>query len=341
MFRLLAALTALAIAFCSHAEPGSAANRPVRIDDFGLWTLSRLQAGRLDFSLDRDRERRVVPFTLPEHAQQGPTDWYLIRLHFTITFAERSRPGFAFISGLTNGHAAAQVEFRVVQRANGGQAVRWSTLDYIRGETSQLTKDRKIEIRFENYLQYRGLQAGRNLLAVQFERFTGVDVEALTIHPDSGIEMTSTGPAQLELVVEPTSQRVSQGEEFVVRYRVKNVGDRPALRVRVTPELVDQIELVGPRVDARAVLRNSLTGSFRLRAVKPGDFPLGIFVDSGTNHPGALVEVRVASNLSTMSVLAGFAPRVVGALFLLSGVLVLGPALARLCSSGSSRKGPP
>lgn len=285
-------------------------------------------ADQIDFSVERTIEQRSIPFVLPKQSRQGQL-WYLIRLHFTIVFSERSSSGFVFVSGLTNARAAAQVEFQVRRSARGARVIRWRTLDYIRGGRSRVTTNRRIEIWFENYLQYRGVHGGRNALTVQLERFKGVDIDSLTVHPDSGIEVSPIGPAQLRLAVEPDSQHVSKGDEFVVRYRLKNVGDRPALHVTVASEHGNQVEDRGAREHSRAVLRDSLSGSFRFRAVEAGDFPVGIVVDSGTNHPAALVEVHVTRSRSLAEVLARVAPSLAGLLLVIAGIRIIRPVLQR------------
>lgn len=328
MFRPAIALTGLVIALAAVGS-SAAASPAVEINAPGLWSLPRLSAHKIVFSTDRRLERSSIPFSLPSGASQGPKRWYLMKLHFTIEFAKASKPGFVFVSGLTNGRAAAQIEFYVQRSAPGGRVVRWRTLDYIRGGRSGTTKNRRVEIRFENYLQFRGVRSGRNVLTIQLERYDGVEVESLTVHPDSGIVLTQTGPARLRIDVEPSSKRVSVGDEFVLRYTVKNVGQRPALRVSVSPEVRPGIEQLGARVHSKAVLRDSMRGSFRFRALEAGGFPVGIFVDSGTNHPGTLVEIRVSPAGTAIATITGLAPRVVGVLLLIAGLLVSRPVLRR------------
>jgi hypothetical protein len=322
MLRLLIWCTVLVV-WMAYVPVGSAASQPALVDQPGVWSLGRLGSGAIDFPLEGIVERRSIPFLLPQHARQGRPRWYLVRLHFTITFANSARAGTVLISALTDGRASAQIEFNVRRRADGGNTIRWRTLDYIRGAQTKATTSRRVEVRFQNYLQFRGVRAGKNSLAIQFERFKGAEVESLRIHRDSGIEVSNTGPARLRVLPEDDIIEVTEGEEFAVRYTITNVGDRPALHVRVAPDFADRFQLLGQRAQNRAVVRESLRGQFRFRARASGVYPLAIFVDSGTNHPGAVVEVRVSRHETLAGMAAGIAPRVTGVVLLALGAVVI------------------
>jgi hypothetical protein len=80
----------------------------------------------MSFRLDRALERRSAPFILPARARQGPRVWYLIKLHFRISFSPRTGEGFAYVSGLTNGRSAAQIKF---DTEGPDRPTVWHTLD--------------------------------------------------------------------------------------------------------------------------------------------------------------------------------------------------------------------
>jgi hypothetical protein len=308
------------------AAASSSATRPRLVNAVGSWPLSRLGSPDLVFALKGRREQRSVPYLLPRGARQGPARWYLLHLHFRITFPKRTAPGFVFVSGLTNGRAAALFDFHVLKPTGGVSRIRWQTVDYIHGKSGGSTSGRSIEIRFTNYLQDRGVRPGKNLLTVQLERYTKTRAATLRVFRDSGISVTPLSPARLVLAVDRDVAKVHVGDRFAVGYTLRNTGRRPAEKVVLTPEFrPGTIELLGPRATRLKLAHGIASGKLHFRALRTGVFPLGIFVSSGSNKPGQLVEVRASRRRSSLQAIVGLLPRGIGGLLLLGGLAFVRP----------------
>jgi hypothetical protein len=206
---------------------------------------------------------------------------------------------------------------------------RWKTLNYIRGGTVEWTTGRSIEVRFVNYLQFRGVRPGLNTFTIKLERSRGVDVESFEVLPDSGLILTGTGPAQLEVSLDKDRYSVNLGDEFDVGYTIWNRGDRPALAVEIAPEHPKTLSLVGRSSRRRNVLRESMSGAFRFRAVTPGFYRAALFVTSGSNQPAVEFEVRVKPAISGWENVGSVATRAAGAVLLTVGVVAIWPLRRR------------
>lgn len=305
------------LVFAASAGAGSARNVTG-----GSWTLAR----DMVFPLESKFERRFASYVLPRHARQGPAKWYLMHLHFRITFPRHNRPGFVFVSGLTNGRAAALIEFQVLKATDGVSKIHWGTVNYIRGKMEGTTTGRSIEIHYTNYLQYRGVRPGKNVFTVQFERYTATRAASLRVFEDSGVSSTPLSPAHLILAVDDDIEKVHVGDRFSVRYTLRNTGDRPGQNVVVTPEFRHKaIEQVGPAAKRLKLLRGTTHGTLRFRALQSGVFPLAIFVTSGSNKPGQLVEIRVSPRPSALHTFLGLLPSGIGGLLILAGLVLIRP----------------
>lgn len=319
------ALAALTMTCLAHVGVGTAAARDAPLlERPGVWSLPALgsSGSGLQSGLQDSVEERRAEFRLPKGARQGPRTWYLMRLRFKITFDKAGGPGFAFISGLTNGRAAAQVE---LMREPNHNRIRVRTLNYIRGGAQRWVSRRSVEVGLTNYLQYSGVRAGLNTFAVKVEQTPGVKIESFSVLLDSGIIVTRTGPAALAVSLERHRFSITVGDEFDVRYTVRNDGDRPALNIEVTPEHPRALELIGEADYERRILRGTMSDSFRFRARAPGIYRAALFVSSGSNHPAVEFEVRVDPPASEWARAGTLASRAAGALLLIGGAVSLWP----------------
>jgi hypothetical protein len=322
----------MALMACALLTPASStgATSARVVSARGSWTLSRLGSSDLVLPLKEKMERRSVSYGLPQHARQGPAYWFLMHLHFQITFPRHNPPGFVFVSGLTNGKAAALVEFQVMKRVHGVSRIRWSAVNYIRGKTEGTTTGRSIEIHFTNYLQYAGVQPGKNTFTVQLERYTATRAVSLRVFKDSGISSTPLSPAHLILALDDDVKKVRVGDRFAVRYTLRNTGDRPGQKVVITPEFRrGTIGNAGPSVRRLKPLRGTAHGTLWFRALRTGVFPLGVFVSSGSNKPGQLVEIQVSARPTALQTFLRFLPHGVGGMLLLAGLLFMRPGRRR------------
>jgi hypothetical protein len=300
------------------------------VSTLGMHSLSSWNVDNLVFRLRNvDYARRSVPFWLPAGARQGPRKWYLIRLHFRITFEQEAGTGGALVSGLTNRRSAAQIKFDIPIRGKRA-LIHWNTLDYIRGYQGHRTRSRTIDVRFANYVQFAGVRPGRNSFAVQYESFGKLGVKSLVVLRDSGIEVTSLSPARLKIRVSNPPTRVRRGSDFAVAYTLTNTGSQVARNVEITARADDNIHSLKENTRRERYLRGSLSGTMHFRAVAPGSAAVLLLVKSGSNHPGVRIPIVVVDAASLSERAAAIATKTVGALLVLFGAsLVLRRRSAR------------
>jgi hypothetical protein len=159
-----------------------------------------------------------VDFTLPSGAAQGPTTWYLLRLHVRVVLG-KGDAGNAMVSAHTNGRAAAQIDLRP---SAGG--LEWSTVSAAEPARKERSATREAELTMTNFLQRTGVQGGRNRLTFHVEVYDGAVVESVRVYGDTCVESTTRSPELIEVSSRyaPTPARV--GEEFTVYVRIRNVG---------------------------------------------------------------------------------------------------------------------
>lgn len=292
------------------------------ISTFGLHSLADWgEPGFLIRPENRAKVRRSIRFRLGRHAHQGPSAWYLIRLHFRITFPRALKPGIVLVGASTNGRAAAQIRFESSRRGRRAR-IRWQTLDYIRGRREHETASRVVDVEYTNYLQYKGVKPGRNTFSVRYEQIGSLVPDEIQVLPDSGIILTRKAPAHVKLkVVEPPS-RVTEGSRFAITYELENTGDRAAQGVVVSAFNHKGAEaLIGRR--RVGVLREAARGTLHFRAISIGRLSVELSVRSSANRPGAIVPLIVERRPSFRRELQGMLPQILGVLLIGFGVAYL------------------
>lgn len=330
----------------ADAAPARAAWRrpPVTIDAFGHWTLARLGLPALNLPTATARARVSVTYRLPAMAKQGPANWYLMNLHFRLTLARRSRSGLVYLYGDTDGRESAQIKFGTYRDRAGVLRTVWSSGDYIRGDLVRRTRSRTIEGRFENYLQFKGVRPGRNVLTISLERYGRVRVESLHIFRDSGITYSPIAPAKLRLHLALPQKKVHAGETFTIPFRISNHGDRAAHQVvlneKFPPGALSRIDDTRTRFPT---LKAPVSGKLRFRALHAGTFRLAIFVQSSANDPGSAIEVPVAPAPASATGGWDWVGRATGAALLVVGLALFAVARRRkrIASSNSPLAGAP
>jgi hypothetical protein len=290
-----ALLTAYAGA-SSGMRPVAMRAEPRLIDAYGLWTLRRLGYGDLDLPVDAEKTTASASFRLPADARQGPGRWYVMHVHFRVTFAEDSADGFVVLSANTNGWASYQVQFSPTLE-NGALTIPWSTVDLIGGRQRHVAKTPEIEFRSANYMQYRAIRPGVSTWNFQLEQFGRARVAAVRIFDDSGIELTRIGYGRMGLRFTVVPAITRAGRNFVVRYELRHTSGRVLRKVSLAPELVDceGVQLLGPRVVRFARVAKAVSGAFRFRAVAPGPCRIFFWAHSNSHNPAKEVHVVVRS----------------------------------------------
>jgi hypothetical protein len=281
-----------------HARPSqtttTADEAPRTIDSFGFWSLLRLGAGPIEFSDVEKTARLSIRYNIePDRARQGPGNWYLIRLHARVLFGEGT--GHAWVSAGHNGYVSALIEYEAADGRAGRRIVRRAA-SYIDGSSTTALRSSQDELRFRNVLQYDAVQAGLNQLTFSV-RVSGLEVKRVEILPDSGIEYTRQGPAQLRLTVRPPSKPLKKGQRAPVTVEVRNVGDRPVRGAVVSLEYAkDDLRVLGSARRKLGTLpaKSQRRIAFQMIPLRRGEIDIGVFVGGiGANHPGVSKTLNV------------------------------------------------
>lgn len=271
------------------------------------------------YPVDDQHRARIAPDAWRSGSRRGPrrprghrgagvrADPRLVRLHALVDFAPGTRRSLAYLTGATNGRTASLTRLVV---APGNGPVHWSSFDQLDGLVTRTTPGRRVEVINENFLQFGGVRPGVNTLSFAVDQLRSARVRAVRILPDSGIEITGDGPAELTADASVSRAGVRVGEPFHVRVVVANPSRRPASQIRahldVDGTVVSPVGATSRRLrdlppDGRA------SATFALRARRKGDSRLAVTVDSASASPTAAVPVRIAPRQSTLDRVAPFA----------------------------------
>jgi len=240
---------------------------------------------------------------LPPGAEQGPRTWYLIRLHFRIVFAHDSGPGFTYVSGLTDGHGAAQAEFHLREAAGGGRRVIVRTLDLIEGSAKRTTSSRRINIDFKNYVQVAGVRPGRNEMTFKLEALGRTKVDRVMVFANSGLIVTHKSPAELRFHATPPTRQATTGDAFEIPFTVTNSGGRAAHDVSVAAlALPRSVTPAGPAMRHFPLIApgGRVQGSLRFVARTAGHYKIDLQAVGGAHFIDRPIEMEVVDPGSSL-----------------------------------------
>lgn len=279
----------------------------VTIDGPGIWTLERLGYGDQVFTVEgpaRTAARRVS-YRLPRGAAQGRGTWYLIRLHFRISFAKQTGTGLVYVtasSGAVNDRGtSAQIRFEV-RRDRKGILITSDSLGLVEGNVVRTSRSLTREIVFANYMPYRGIRPGVNVLSFGLDEQLGrAKVTSLRIYRDSGIEVARSSPANVFMRAQVVPGIVREREDFALQVTVRNAGQRRSKMGSVTVDYPRAaLALQGKQVRRLPSLKGGqqLRMTFEFTALRPGRYPLGVSARSALSHPYTVRRVRVLGQAS-------------------------------------------
>jgi hypothetical protein len=227
----------------------------------------------------------AVSFVLPPGTKEGPGRWYVLHLHAAVVI-DRSSPGTGYLSAASSGFGSAQIVFKVVK----DKPVFWQTVSLLGGTQSHTTGQARIELRFDNFLPYGGVHPGRNTLHISVEQFGGSPIRTVTLYDDSALIYTPRGPGKLVVQLRRNEAVGHTGKRLVATLRVRNVGQRPVSKIRISAVLgAPDLRLVGQTTRSRGALQpgKSLYESFALVPQSANNFRVFFVVSSTANRPGA------------------------------------------------------
>jgi hypothetical protein len=304
---------------------------------FGLTPVQAFRSTELDVRPGgRDLFFQLGSVSFPAGARQGPDEWYVGKLHFTVTLARLAAGSRVYVSADVGTRTFAQVELEPV-RTPRGSALRWSAYDVFTGDTSRVVRGRTAEVSFYNYLQDKSVRPGRVGARLHLEQFKGAGVARLVVHPDSAIEATRRAPTPLALTIEPLDARPTVGDSFRIKVAVAPKTRADVLR-RVSIEPVydaSSLRLDEPRKKVTfAVLRGPAAQTFTFEALRPGRHQVGFLATSNINSPRGALLVDVAPAEEGW---AENSPRWIGLGLLLAGVVLVGLVVVRRHREPTSR----
>jgi hypothetical protein len=276
----------------------SASGGSVGVERIGYWSLGRLHSRTLELRPGGDGAGQAsVSFKLPPVARQGPELWYLVRLHATVQLKESSGRGAVYVEAAVNGRNVDQIEVQVRHSKRCSQRLKWSTVDLVSGHRAGVVCGDKVDVKTTNFSQIRSIRGGVNQLNFRVERFGNVDVGVVRVWADSGIVVSRRGQALIRF--KPISQKeaVIAGMSMDVPFFLRNDGDRPARQVAVllAPTGGEGIVPVGPSMYnfRRIGPGRKVSGTFRLKAKRPGRQELTLLASSTANRPAIGYTVNV------------------------------------------------
>ena len=178
------------------------------------WKMSLRDLGHSHVSLPTEEAvNRSDPILipLPEDAQQGPIDWWLLHTHFMIEFDPASGPGIVWVSAGTNNRIAVQLKITVRDPGRGFLA---SRVELLNGPSRIFTLDPTQTYSIANYLQNRGVKPGHNELRFQLRKTEDVRVKRLVFLDDSSLIRIPVGTPKLDIDATFPEEEVVLGREF-------------------------------------------------------------------------------------------------------------------------------
>ena len=220
MIRVLAVLLSLV------SMPGPGPRRDVS----SLMSLSRTAGGSIE--LTEDHVARSVDFELPSDAHQGPSTWYLLRLHATITMRRDTRDGVAYLTAATNGRVAAMIE---IDADPSRRQLDYSYLDLINGSTRGTESSDHVTVSLRNYLQVEGVRPGTNTLRFDLTVRRGAQIERAVIEQDSGVDQTDESPFVVSTTGQVSTRTAPVGTVIRVPFVLGTDGSRYSRELLVAP----------------------------------------------------------------------------------------------------------
>ncbi len=279
--------------------PASAAARSIpRIAGYGTWTLGELGFRPRTVTSHETGLRPFVAQTfayrLPRGARQGPGSWWKLRLHVRVRIDPRSPVGPVYVNASTNGRTCASIRFLVL-RAHGRIEVVSDALGLVNGREITRGPTLARDIRFENFLQYRGVRPGLNELELEVQRTSRARIRDVVFVPDSSLVHTRIGPATIRPALFLPGKAIHAGDSFDLRFRLVQTAGARLTTGTAAVDYVDRfLRLHGPaRLPLHWRADRAAVGAFSFEARRAGRPRAAVtFVAGGVSAP-AYLEVHV------------------------------------------------
>jgi len=269
--------------------------------------------------------KRLVAYTLPPHAFEGPGRWFVIELHFEIAFRRVPAPAVHAVAGATtevavdaNGSTCASILFTHVLRGRS-LVVRRSGFGLIGGRQELSTSRLVQRVRFRNFFTYRGVRGGRNELTFRVGSAIGGLVRYVRILPDSGVRIERAGPLAYRVELRDSSATIRRGASMRVTASIVNATglqpDRATFTLRYPAR---GLSLAGAAVRSVAWGPTAPVVTFDVKGKRVGNWPVLVQVEAAGSNQAAASVVRVRPAAGTSAWLV--------AVLAAAGALLLGVA---------------
>lgn len=244
----------------------------------------------------------VLRWMLPEDAQQGPDNWYILHLKCRIVLARSSGSGQLRIgaattsegAALADSFACARVDITVTRRRAGFEQ-RVETLGMIDGHTLRRVHGRVVVVLYSNYLQDRGVTPGGNVLYVYAHPSGELRLERVDVIPPTRVECSGVSPYALAIAVRQAPQPVMVGEPVKIRFSLEARDGCVVRNIEIHPEFdATKLALNGSNGTTLSSLTGMSSGEVTVTPLKAGTHVLRLQVTSDDNHPYALVPLSAA-----------------------------------------------
>lgn len=150
--------------------------------------------------------------------------WYIVDAAVRVMMRPHTRMfARSEIEFLTNGHSAGYLT--LTQHNIGGTSfLEWLDYDLFTGGTGGIAMGNWVTLHFRNYLQYAGVNPGRNTFTVVVHQYRGGVVRAAQLLRGSRIGHGSLSPAKMNLSIRLIRNRLRMGGFLPVKYEVRNSG---------------------------------------------------------------------------------------------------------------------
>ena len=267
------------------------------LSPLGTWTLADFGAASgLTYAAANRRWRPTwqLPFSLRADQHPGGTNWWILHIHYRVTFAPAARAGTDAIFGaMTNQVACAYIRFEVPSQ----RTILVRSTSLIGGyRQTRVRAGATFEGHFTNYFATAGVEPGRrNLLQFVLSQARPAVVARLVVLPDSFVEHTTAGPG-LVSVTATAPGRVRERDGVTLRVRVANAGGTPARNVVVSVHALGERVRYGTRhVFAAGTLAAARAKEYvvRIRPSRKGPLTLAVDAVAAANHVGRVLTIDV------------------------------------------------
>ena len=224
---LLVAVSALFLAVLMltfTGEDNQTANSPSVAYEHQYWKVGLEELGFPSVSVpvsDETNRSEDIEIILPVDAQQGPDEWWILYTSFSIVLDPESGPGFAWVRAGTNGRISNQVS---IESKGVGKGYFISRVELLSGPSKYFTLSPTHTHHMANYMQDRGVKAGKNDLRFSMQLSGDIRVKELIFHGDTQIIRIPLGPPKLEFEPIVEDGIFTKNEETLVDVDLHSLG---------------------------------------------------------------------------------------------------------------------